>query len=241
MIFKKTPSPNYSDRNGDIRFIILHYTEMPFQDALDKLCDKESQVSCHYLIREDGNIFQLVEDQYKAWHAGKSNWGKLDRINDYSIGIELDNIGNSEFSSPQIQSCITLCKSLKQKYKIPNKNILGHSDIAPDRKIDPGVFFPWKILAQSNIGLWYDNDINPITYKASDILQIQNKLKEFGYKIEQTGIWDLQTNFVIRAFQAHFLPNKIIEYGNDFYRSNTSKYYWDKDCEEILNNLLLLL
>lgn len=150
----KNPSPNFSPRNNKINFIIIHYTAMSFEGALKALCNKETKVSSHYLIKASGEIFQLVDDSLAAHHAGISFWKGVSSLNHSSIGIELDNMGNTKFALPQMDKCIELCKKLVTSYNIPKQNIIGHSDIAPNRKIDPGIYFDWKYLAKDNLGIW---------------------------------------------------------------------------------------
>jgi len=156
-------SPNFDPLkrlSKDIKFIIFHYTGMRKEsDSLNRLTNIQSQVSCHYLIKNNGEIIKVVPDLYKAWHAGKSSWGKYKSLNKNSIGIEITNPGHQfnykEFSKKQISSLLKLSKFLIKKYKIGHKNILGHSDIAPERKKDPGEKFPWKHLSKKKIGLWH--------------------------------------------------------------------------------------
>ena len=136
-----------------IKFIILHYTGMRKEtDAIKKLCDYNSKVSSHYFIKNNGKILNLVPDLYEAWHAGKSKWKKFDSLNKYSIGIEINNPGHefgyNKFNSKQINSLKKLLSFLIKKYNIKADNVLGHSDIAPDRKKDPGEKFPWKKLSK---------------------------------------------------------------------------------------------
>ncbi len=153
-------SPNFEQRPLDIKIdtIIIHYTEMKDDiSALERLCDKEAKVSAHYLINKQGIIFALVPENLRAWHAGVSCWKGRDKVNDFSIGIELDNNGNEEFAPPLMNSLITLCQELIKTHPINPFYILGHSDIAPARKADPGRYFNWKILAENNIGI-YPND-----------------------------------------------------------------------------------
>jgi N-acetylmuramoyl-L-alanine amidase len=144
LINNKFASPNFSKRSKLIEYAILHFTEMPFEGSLARLCDKAYEVSAHYLIKEDGEMFQLVDDKNVAWHAGVSSWCGQDKLNQNSIGIELDNLGDREFSKVQMNSCIELCKILAKKYDILAENFIGHSDVAPARKIDPGIFIDWK-------------------------------------------------------------------------------------------------
>ena len=156
-------SPNYSNEkraNRSIKFIIIHYTGMQSEiESIKRLKDKSSRVSCHYLINRKGKVFHMVSDKKIAWHAGKSKWKNFKNLNKISIGIELvnkgHNFGYQNFTSIQILSLIILCKKLKKKFNIRNSNFLGHSDIAPHRKIDPGEKFPWKKLSKFDLGIWY--------------------------------------------------------------------------------------
>lgn len=148
MKIKKITSLNFDPNNlRNIKYIILHYTGMKNQRlAIERLQSKVAKVSTHYLISKKGTIYQMVEDKNVAWHAGKSKWGKDINLNNESIGIEIVNTGKEAFPKAQIKQLLRLLKILSKKHKIKNKNILGHSDIAPDRKQDPGPLFPWKII-----------------------------------------------------------------------------------------------
>ena len=184
--------------------------------ALKKLTDFKSNVSSHYFIRRNGKIIQLVPDLYTSWHAGKSNWKKHKSLNKYSIGIEISNKGHEygyqKFTNYQIKSLIKLSKKMINKYKIKKKNILGHSDIAFNRKKDPGEKFPWKYLAKNKIGIWH-NLGNKSTYKyrkfflnnneRSDFL---NFLKKIGYFVNNFN--SKKKNLII-AFQRRFRPEVI--------------------------------
>ena len=155
----KSPSPNFNERPTVVDSIIIHYTDMmSAQKALEWLINPESQVSCHYLIDEEGQIYKLVEEKMRAWHAGESYWQGRTNINDCSIGIELANPGHTHgyipFPEVQINSLINLCKEIQNRWRIPSSRILGHSDIAPQRKQDPGHLFPWEKLAKEGLGLW---------------------------------------------------------------------------------------
>ena len=155
MKIKQYLSPNFSKnlrKISKIQYIIIHYTGMNSQKvAIKKLQSRVAKVSTHYLISKRGVIYQMVKDQYVAWHAGKSRWGNDKNLNLKSIGIELVNKGDEKFPILQIQSLCMLIKYLKDKHKIQKKNVLGHSHIAPGRKIDPGVHFPWKKLSNQNL------------------------------------------------------------------------------------------
>ena len=238
-------SPNFTDRKKPIEYIIVHYTEMPFNLALNRLIDKEAEVSSHYLIKEDGEIFRLVADDKIAWHAGKSFWKGQSALNQNSIGIELDNLGNNKFSREQINSCLTLSKVLVQKYSVPSINFIGHSDVAPDRKIDPGIFFDWQFFANNDLGIWHD--VSRLEYKelyyfgdkGDMIRKLQHNLAQLGYKIEESAEFDMQTNYVIRAFQSKFYPSLLLKRGVNFFNDFESIYSWDSVSEEMLAKLLI--
>lgn len=146
MKIRKTASFNFEIKNQRyIKYIIIHYTGMNNQRlAIKRLQSKVAKVSAHYLISKRGTVYQMVEDKNIAWHAGKSQWGKDINLNNKSIGIEIVNTGKEAFPKDQIKQLLKLLKILSKKYKIKNKNILGHSDIAPNRKKDPGPLFPWE-------------------------------------------------------------------------------------------------
>ena len=155
-----------------IIFVVLHYTGMKKQsEAIKKLCDSKSKVSSHYFVKNNGEVLNLIPDLYTAWHAGKSRWKKFKSLNRYSIGIEINNPGHEhgykKFSSKQIFSLIKLLRYLSKKYKIQKQNILGHSDIAPNRKKDPGEKFPWSKLARRNLCKWHH-------LRESDIKKFRN-------------------------------------------------------------------
>ena len=151
IIQKKSPNFDERPKGTKINSIIIHYTGMKtFEEAYKKLCDKSSKVSSHYLIGRDGRIINLVDEKYRAWHAGVSRWKGIDNLNNNSIGIELENPGHEfgyiPFSKKQMDVLISLCKELKNKYDIKEDWVLGHSDISPDRKLDPGEKFEWNLI-----------------------------------------------------------------------------------------------
>lgn len=202
------PSPNFEDRpkNAKIAYIIVHYTEMDSaQEALTRLCDPSSKVSAHFLISKDGAVYQLVDPLKRAWHAGLSFWGGDSNLNDISIGIELDHPGHKNpepYWPDQIRSLHKLLKELCSDYAINPENILGHSDIAPDRKIDPGEFFDWEALYHNGFGAWFDE-----TYVEQEEISLEKALKRLqsiGYKgaIENIDI-------LLFAFQRHFYPKNV--------------------------------
>ncbi|MDP1724080.1 MAG: N-acetylmuramoyl-L-alanine amidase [Alphaproteobacteria bacterium] len=205
----KYPSPNFNERpkNAQISLIILHYTEMaPVQGAIDRLCDPEAKVSAHYLIEQNGQIYQLIEDKHRAWHAGISSWQGCEDVNNISIGIELDHPGHiSSAPYPKIlmASLLKLIKFLCVKHKINKKQIWGHSDIAPDRKIDPGEFFDWQFLAQHGFGMWFEEqDVNDLIM---DKQQAIVWLQQIGYEVDESQ----SLENVIKAFQRHFYQENI--------------------------------
>ncbi len=176
-------SPNFNPKKRtpkQIKFIIFHYTGMKSEsDALKRLTDIQSEVSCHYLIKSNGEIVKMVPDLYIAWHAGESSWKNYNSLNQNSIGIEITNPGHKhgykKFTKKQITSLLKLSKFLIKKYKISSNNILGHSDIAVLRKKDPGEKFPWKYLSKNKIGIWHTSSKQELT----DNRQLKiNKIEE---------------------------------------------------------------
>ena len=212
-------SPNYSKKKrkiSKIKYLIIHYTGMQSERvSIDRLLNKQHKVSCHYLISRNGNIIQMVNDDNVAWHAGKSMWKTVTNLNEDSIGIELVNKGHSlgyeNFSKKQIKILINLCLFLKKKYKINKLNILGHSDIAPLRKKDPGEKFPWFELSKRGIGKWNLN----IEKKTRDLSmkKIRNlffkNLYKIGYRYFHLKKPSLKDIFIIKAFQMRYLPTKV--------------------------------
>ena len=240
-------SPNYEKRQKEIKYVIFHYTELPFEQALEKLISPSGdfRVSAHFLVRKDGEVFQLVSEENVAWHAGLSYWRGEDKINHSSIGIEIDNLGREEFTDAQIISCLNLCCYLKVKYHIKTNNFLGHSDIAPDRKIDPGFYFPWHLFAEKGFGAWprqYKIDDNAVLYQFGDegahISELQSNLQQFGYKIDSTQKFDMQTHYVVRAFLVRFCPEEVEKLGVDYYCAPDSKYEWSRKAQLILESLI---
>ncbi len=149
------PSANFNARKPML--IVLHYTEQhSVQESLDTLRDSNSdgRVSAHYLVGADGRIYQLVDENARAWHAGSGRWGEITDVNSASIGIELDNDGHSPFAEPQIASLLTLLADLTTRLHIPRDQVIGHEDLAPMRKVDPGPLFPWQLLADAGFGVW---------------------------------------------------------------------------------------
>ncbi len=216
-------SPNFDvkkRRVNRIKFVIFHYTGMRREnDAIKKLTSAKSKVSCHYLIKNNGQILMLVPELYIAWHAGISLWKKYKLINKFSIGIELSNPGHDhnykKFSRKQINSLIKLSKFLIRKYKIKPSFFLGHSDIAVDRKKDPGEKFPWKYLAKKKIGLWHDLNQNftkkkrNIELKKNDKLKFFKNLAKIGYPKIKFIYETKYTKLITKAFQRRFRQELI--------------------------------
>ena len=213
-------SPNFNSKkrkSKQIKFIIFHYTGMKRElEAIKKLTNIQSEVSSHYLIKNNGSILTLVPDLYVAWHAGKSSWKSYKSLNQKSIGIEITNPGHKfgykKFSKKQIFSLLKLSKFLIKKYKIGSKNILGHSDIAPERKKDPGEKFPWKYLSKNKIGLWHTlNKQELIKNRKLKISSIEkefffNNLSKIGYskKTPKNLSKNKYLRDVTKAFQRRF-------------------------------------
>jgi len=194
-----------------IIFIILHYTGMKKESkAIKRLCDSKSKVSSHYFLKKNGKVLNLVPDLYTAWHAGKSEWKKIKSLNQYSIGIEISNPGHDhgykKFSSNQISSLIKLLKYLIKRYKINKQNILGHSDIAPNRKKDPGEKFPWRKLAKINLCEWHTLD-EKIIKKYRCLKVKSNEEKIFFKNLHNIGYSKISKNNkinVVKAFQRKY-------------------------------------
>jgi N-acetylmuramoyl-L-alanine amidase len=218
-------SPNFYPKKriyNQIEFIIFHYTGMKREsDAIKKLTNIQSEVSSHYLIKKNGSVLKLVPDLYIAWHAGKSSWKNYKSLNQNSIGIEITNPGHEfgykKFTKKQIYSLLKLSKFLIKKYKINSKNILGHSDIAPQRKKDPGEKFPWKYLSKNKIGLWHTlNKQELIKNRNCKTSQKEkkfffNNLIEIGYskKIPKRLNKEGYLRVLAKAFQRRFRQELI--------------------------------
>ena len=230
-------SPNFNSKkrsNKSIKIIVIHYTGMQSErESLLKLCNPKSKVSSHFVISHNGKTYRLVQDNQIAWHAGKSCWGKYKNLNKYSIGIELVNKGHqfgyTNFKKRQLSSLIKICKSLIKKYKIKKRNIVGHSDIAPLRKIDPGEKFPWKQLANNKIGIWHSCKPSLLKkYRNIKILEKKDKTK-FIKNLNKIGYCfsNKKKSFfikIVEAFQRH-------------YRKELINGLLDKECLTIAQNL----
>ena len=219
MTLTDLPSPNHGERLPEgagavaIDMLVLHYTGMvPDAKALDWLCDPASGVSAHYLIDEAGAVCALVPEERRAWHAGVSAWRGATDINSRSIGIELSNPGHEfgyrDFPRPQIDALIALAQDIVARHPVPPRNVIGHSDIAPARKTDPGERFPWRRLAAAGVGLWPDQA------GASATGDIAAMLAAYGYDVAGTPLTD-----AISAFQRHFRPERFDGAADDETRS----------------------
>tara|TARA_B100000161_G_scaffold192904_1_gene139960 strand:+ start:408 stop:1139 length:732 start_codon:yes stop_codon:yes gene_type:complete len=221
-------SPNFDRKKRkikQIKFIIFHYTGMKNErDAIKRLTDSKSKVSSHYFIKNNGSIITLVPELYVSWHAGISSWKNYKSINKYSIGIEISNPGHGnkykKFSKKQIRSILKLSKFLIKKYKIKDKFILGHSDIAPFRKKDPGEKFPWRYLSKNRVGLWHGLNEKKL-FKIREIKVDKNDENKFLKNLYKIGYFrllpkDIHKNkkLLTKAFQRRFrqeLINGIID------------------------------
>lgn len=218
MITKKS-SPNFDSRDGqEIDMLVLHYTGMKSGEAaLARLCDAAAKVSAHYMVTEDGTILQLVDENERAWHAGMSYWRGNSNINQRSIGIEIVNNGHEygyqPFPEVQMEAVTKLCRGIITRHKIPARNVVGHSDVAPTRKQDPGELFDWKLLASKGIGLFPNN-----TNSSSVICHPSSALKDYGYDLTDP-------EKAIIAFQRHFRPQNL-------------SGIWDDECAKLLAALL---
>ena len=212
-------SPNFDLKKRDknkIKYLIYHYTGMKSEKlAIKKLTSLNSNVSCHYFITTSGKLIQMVPDLYVAWHAGKSKWKNRKSLNYNSIGIEISNPGHEygyrKFNDKQIKSLIKISKKMINKYKIHKKNILGHSDIAPLRKIDPGEKFPWKKLSKFDLGTWYKEKnfkINP-RYKNKNKFNFFKNLYKIGYRYFHLHKRAKKDKLVIKAFQQRYRSSKV--------------------------------
>jgi N-acetylmuramoyl-L-alanine amidase len=222
-VLNYSPNFNHIKRSTKkIKFIIFHYTGMKKEsEAIRRLTNIQSEVACHYLVKNNGQILTMVPDNYIAWHAGKSSWANYKSLNKNSIGIEITNPGHEfkykKFSKRQITSILRLSKFLIKKYKIHMKYILGHSDIAPERKMDPGEKFPWKYLSQNKVGLWHTENKKDLlknrTIKTTKINKelFFNNLFKIGYSkqiLKNVGKKNY-LNCLTKAFQRRFRQELI--------------------------------
>ena len=215
----EAPSPNFDARKAPPDIVVLHYTGMQTGEAaLARVRDPEAKVSAHYLIEQDGRIFQLVAEERRAWHAGVSFWRGERDVNSRSIGIELVNPGHEwgyvAFPAAQIDALIGLLGEIRGRWTIEDGDIIAHSDVAPDRKIDPGELFPWRRLADAGHGLWVDPPPAPGAEigegeEGAAVFALQAGLTRLGYDCAPTGTYDANTTVVASAFQRHWRPDLI--------------------------------
>lgn len=206
LVHREVPSPNWDERDEPISMVVLHYTDMRSADeAIARLCDPEAKVSAHYLITEEGEVVRLVPEEKRAWHAGVSYWRGKSNVNGVSIGIELANPGHTwgyrEFPEPQIDALLPLLHRILREHDIPRANVVGHSDIAPHRKLDPGELFPWERLAECHLALPRPAKLelgDPFDNDGSFYLA----LERFGYDVSDG-------HKAVEAFQRRWRPDKI--------------------------------
>jgi N-acetylmuramoyl-L-alanine amidase len=200
--------------------LVLHYTGMAdAEEALARLCSRESEVSAHYLIFEDGKVVQLVPEARRAWHAGVSAWAGDTDINSRSIGIEIANPGHDfgypDFPEEQIAAVIALCRDILARHAVSADRVVAHSDLAPRRKQDPGEKFPWARLHKAGVGLWVEPTplaAGPAPTRGDtgpEVAQLQAALASYGYGIHRSGQYDAPTRDVVAAFQRHFRPARV--------------------------------
>ena len=228
MQIEHVASPNFNERKHPLDMLVLHYTGMATgEDALERMCDSKAEVSAHYMVWEDGRITQLVEEDKRAWHAGVASWQGQQDLNSRSIGIEIVNGGHDfrapdgglpPYPRPQIHAVLDLVHDILGRHAIPATRILGHSDIAPLRKQDPGEHFPWERLARAGISLWpdFDGTTKEIIGKGlergasgSSVWRLQTMLSEIGYGFDVTDIYGEACEKVVTAFQRRWLPEQV--------------------------------
>jgi N-acetylmuramoyl-L-alanine amidase len=219
MRFIDAPSPNFDARTAPPDMVVLHCTGMPTgEEALTRLRDPAAKVSAHYLIEEDGRTFALVPEERRAWHAGVSFWKGERNLNGVSIGVELVNPGHDwgyrAFPEAQITALLELLAGVRDRWEVTDARIIGHSDIAPDRKLDPGELFPWKRLAEAGFGLWAEPPPAPgaplkLGEDSTAVFALQAGLTRLGYDCAPSGRYDEATALTVTAFQRHWRPDRI--------------------------------
>ena len=217
--FIDAPSPNFDARTSPPDMIVLHYTGMQTGDAaLARLRDPVAKVSAHYMVEEDGRLYRLVPEERRAWHAGLSFWRGETGLNGVSIGVEIVNPGHEfgyrAFPDLQIAAVIALLNEIRGRWSVPDTRIIGHSDIAPDRKQDPGELFPWKRLAEAGHGVWVDGADAPGAPLAkgdvgTGVFALQAGLTRLGYDCAPSGDFDDVTATIVTAFQRHWRPERV--------------------------------
>jgi N-acetylmuramoyl-L-alanine amidase len=219
MTFLEAPSPNFDARTAPPSVLVLHYTGMQSgREALDWLRNPESKVSSHYLVEEDGSVFRLVPEERRAWHAGQSYWRGRRNLNGDSIGIEIVNPGHEwgyrAFPEAQIAAVTALAADIRTRWTIEDRDIVGHSDVAPARKQDPGELFPWKRLAEAGHGIWAEAPAAPGAAigegeEGAAVFALQAGLTRLGFDLPPSGKFDAETTTVVRAFQRHWRPERV--------------------------------
>lgn len=233
--FIDRPSPNFDARTRPIDLVVLHYTGMQSADiALDRLTDPAPvagkypgpwqrtdvlhdaplpRVSTHYVVNEAGAIYRLVPEEHRAWHAGAASWEGEGDVNSRAIGIEIVNGGHDfglpDFPDAQIESVIALTRDILQRWGLTPHRVVAHSDIAPERKTDPGEKFPWRRLADAGVSIWPKPLVHADIADSDPIIRAQERLAKLGYGVKATGTLDPQTRFVLSAFQRRFRPSSI--------------------------------
>jgi N-acetylmuramoyl-L-alanine amidase len=217
--FIEAPSPNFDARTGPPDILVLHYTGMKTgPEALDRLRDPEAKVSSHYVVEEDGRVFRLVPEERRAWHAGVSFWKGERNINGVSIGVEIVNPGHEfgyrPFPDAQIAAVIDLISDIRTRWTISDDRIVGHADVAPGRKDDPGELFPWKRIAEAGHGLWAEAPPAPGEPLAEGaegvgVFALQAGFTRLGFDLPPSGKFDAATKAVVVAFQQHWRQDKV--------------------------------
>lgn len=227
------PSPNHDSRGTQaIDTLVLHYTDMlTCDEAVERLCDPASQVSAHYVVSETGVAYQLVPEDARAWHAGESHWRGNNNLNARSIGIEICNPGHThgyaDFEPRQMKTVIRLAQEISARHTIPQRNIVGHSDIAFLRKVDPGEKFDWAACARQGVGL-FPFEARPMPGpemtrgdKGKDVMRLQTALANWGYGLKLDGEYGEKTEKCVLAFQRHYRPVRL-------------DGVWDNECAGLL-------
>ena len=223
LIFEDAPSPNFNARHGLPDMLVLHYTGMKSGEAaLARLRDPASEVSAHYLVEEDGRIFALVPEERRAWHAGRGVWQGESDINAASIGIEIVNPGHEfgyrAFPEAQVEAVIALTADIRSRWSITDARIIAHSDLAPERKEDPGELFPWKRLAQAGHGLWFEPAQERIAAlggflqvgdEGIGVVVLRAGLHRLGYGLMPGSTYDDETATTVKAFQRHWRQSRV--------------------------------
>ena len=229
MRITEAPSPNFNARRHTVDMLVLHYTGMETGEAaLERLRDPQAEVSAHYMVREDGTVVRLVAEAMRAWHAGVAGWQGEDDLNSRSIGIEIVNGGHDwpcpdgslpPYPEAQVAAVISLCRAVRARHDIPPTRIVGHSDIAPSRKADPGEHFPWARLARAGIGLWPAEDDSVRAHvwgtglgprdSGPPVLRLKESLRAIGYDVSERADFDADLGAVITAFQRRWRPGGV--------------------------------